>query len=113
MKIMISFFSVVIGFIGFIPFLGENFPIPNQGTGYTIVLLVLGILVLTLSIINRLLMGIERSVIILQALAVLGMAALRFIPSLLPALPRDGVMFSVIIIIIGGLGLIYGLVGMG
>lgn len=113
MKIMITFLSLLIIFAGIIPFFGDKSFIPNKGTGYSIVLIVLGILVIIFGIINQLLMGVEKIFIVLQGLLVIGAAVLRFIPALLPSIPRDGVIFDGIIILIGFIGFFYGVIGMG
>lgn len=110
---MISFLSAVIVFAGIIPFFGENFPIPNKGTGYSIVLIMLGIIIIVLSIINKLLMGLEKFVLIIQGLLLAGAAILPFFSDLLTFIPREGFLYAGIIILIGALGLIYGLLGMG
>lgn len=113
MKIMITFLSAIIVFLGIIPFLGENFPIPNKGYGYSIILVGLGILIIIASVINNLLMGFEKFVLILQGILIGGIALLPFLPTILIFLPREGPLYAVMIIIVGVLGLIYGVLGMG
>jgi hypothetical protein len=113
MKIMITFFSILIIFAGLIPFFGDKFPIPNKGAAYSVVLLIFSVLMIVLSFVNRLLFGIERFVIIIQGLLLIGVSILPYFPALFTFIPRDGFLHSLVIIIIGAIGLVYGLMGMG
>ena len=113
MKIMVSFLSALIAFIGIIPLFGENFFIPNSGVGYSIVLMALGILVIIAAIINGLLMMLEKAFLIFQGVLLVIVAILPLLPEAFSFLPTQGMVYSIIIIIIGGIGLIYGLIGMG
>jgi hypothetical protein len=111
MKIMISFLSALIIFLGIIPFLGEKFFIPNKGTAYLIVLIIGGIIAVILAFVNTLMTGIEKFFLILQGVLILLIAARGLIPSFLAFLPISFIPFAVIVV--GLIGLIYGLIGMG
>ncbi len=113
MKIMITFLSFLIILAGGISFLGANFPIPHKGTSYSIVLIILGVIIIALAWINQLLIGTEKFILTIEGLFVIFMACLRFLPTLLTIIPREGMLFSLIIIAGGICGFIYGLLGMG
>ena len=112
MKIMITFLSALIVFLGIIPFFG-SFPIPNKGTGYSIVLIIFAVLVIAAALMNSLLMGLEKFFLLVEGVAVMIVAILPLLPGLLTFLPREGPLYAGIVIIVGAIGLIYGLLGMG
>ncbi len=112
MKLMISFLSILIIVAGALHFF-ENLPIPTKGTGYSIVLLVMGILILAASFMNQLLLGFERFFLVIQSAALIFVAILPFFGAILPFLPREGLSYSALVILIGIAGLAYGVTGMG
>ena len=112
MKIMVSFLSALIIFIGAIPFFGEGFIIPNTGMGYSLILIGVGILIIIAAIVNGLLMMLEKTFLIFQGLMLCFMGALALLPDFFPFIPTEGIVYSVIIIAIGLAGLVFGFVGM-
>ena len=110
---MISFLSLLILIAGLLPFFGDKFPIPNKGIGYSIVLIVLGILIVIFGIINNLLLGLEKFIIIIEGILVVCIGILPFLPNFLNFLPREGILYNGAVMLLGILGLIYGLIGMG
>lgn len=113
MKIMITFLSALIIFTGLMPLLGEEFFIPTAGIGYSIVLIILGAIILFAGAINTLLIGLEKFFLILQGILLVLVGLIKFFPAILPFLPNEGPLYAGTIIIIGGVGLAYGILGMG
>ena len=112
MKVMISFLSLIIMAAGVLHFF-DKFFIPSKGIGYSIVLIILGIVLLASAILNNMLMGFERFFIGVQAVLLIGIANVPFFPTLLTFLPREGPFYAAIVIIIGLIGFLYGILGMG
>ena len=120
MKIMVSVISVLIILSGVLPFLGESglnilpSSIPTTGWGYSLIIIFIGAAGLIYGIVNGLLMGIEKFVLISVAIMTILGGILPFISSLVSLpLPVEGVMYSGLIIIIGLIGLVYGVIGIG
>jgi hypothetical protein len=112
MKIMISFLSLVIILAGVIHFF-DKFFLPTKGAGYSIVLLVLGIILLGSSFVNQLLLGLEKFFLVIQAILLIGIAILPFFTTFLTFLPREGFLYAGMVILVGAIGFIYGILGMG
>lgn len=110
MKIMISLLSFVIVFFGFMHFF-NGFFLPTKGDGYSISLVILGIIVIAMSIINKLLLGLERFFLIIQGILLICVGLLVFFPAMLPLVPREGIAYAGIVLAIGAAGLAYGLMG--
>lgn len=112
MKIMISLLSILVIFIGAIPFI-PNFPIPKQGPSYSIILIAAGIFLILIAIINQLLVGLEKFMLFIMGAALIFLAGLALLPNLFPVLPHQGFLYSGMIILVGVIGLVYGIIGMG
>lgn len=118
MKMMITIIGIMITLAGILPFL-KNFGllpqvVPTDGAYYSIVIIAVGALGLIYGIINRMIMGVERVVTVsLAALTILG-GVLPLISSLIPNfIPTSGPFYSAIIIVIGVIGVIYGVLALG
>ncbi|MDO8480601.1 MAG: hypothetical protein Q7S65_02160 [Nanoarchaeota archaeon] len=111
MKIMISLLSAVVVFLGVAPLVHLKF-IPSGGIGYSVVLALLGVLIVVAGFVNNLLVGLEKFVVIMQGALVLLLGLLRWLPTFLAFIPREGTLFPIVVIVVGGLGLVYGLFGM-
>ncbi len=112
MKIMITFLSALIVFFGIIPFFAEDAILPTSGFLYPIYLIVLGIIIIGLGILNSLLIGFERLFVYLQGGLLIVVGLLFFVPTVLSWFPREGPMYAGAVLILGGIGLLYGLLGM-
>ena len=110
---MVTFLSFIIMFVGLMPFFGEKFFVPNKGMGYAIVLIILGAIILFAGAVNTLLIGTEKFFLILQGILLAGAGLLTFYPDILTFIPKEGPIYAGIIILIGVLGLVYGLLGVG
>ena len=120
MKIMITIISILIILAGILPFLGENGlgiispAIPTSGIGYSILVICVGVFGLIYAIVNRLLMGPERFVTICLALLTIMGGILPFTSELIKIpLPTSGPLYSGLIILIGAIGLVYGVIAIG
>ena len=120
MKIMITIISLIIILAGVLPFLGENGlgiispSIPTSGMGYSIIIICIGIFGLIYAFVNRLLMGPERFVTICLALLTILGGILPFITEFISfPVPTSGPLYSGLIILIGAIGLIYGVIAIG
>jgi hypothetical protein len=113
MKLVETLLSLVVIFLGIIPFFGEKFFIPNKGMGYAIILILGGIIILVLAITNNMLMGVEKFVLALESGLLIVVGLIAFFPALLPIIPRDSIWQSIIIIAAGVGGVVYGFIGIG
>lgn len=117
MKIMITILSLLILFAGLLPFLQRIHllpeKIPTSGVYYSALIIIIGAIGLVYGIINKMLMGFERTVtIIITILTILG-GIIPLISSIVPKfIPTSGPFYSLIIIIIGIIGLIYGILAL-
>lgn len=120
MKIMIVILSLLIILAGILPFFGEEglavLPeaIPTSGIGYSIIIIIIGAVGIIYALTFKMVMGLERIVTIaIGLLTVLG-GILPFITELFTInLPTSGPAYSIIIIIIGIIGLVYGFMSLG
>ena len=110
---MISFFSFLVVVAGVMHLLPETFPVPHKGLIYSIILMGLAVLMIIGAIINNLLMGFEKFVLIIEGILLLGIGALPFLSSILPFMPTEGIFYGAMVIVLGIAGLLYGLLGMG
>jgi hypothetical protein len=120
MKIMITIISILIILAGVLPFLGENglgilpTSIPTSGIGYSILVICIGIFGLIYAFVNRLLMGPERFVAIVEALLTIMGGIFPFTSEFISLpLPTSGPLYSALIILIGAIGLVYGIIAIG
>ncbi len=112
--------GILIVITGILPFLGEGslgiLPafIPTSGLGYSIVVIIIGAIGIIYGITNNMVMGTEKFVTIaISIMTILG-GVLPFISSLIPEyVPTSGPLYSGLIIIIGGIGIVYGMISMG
>ena len=117
MKIMITVLGVLIILAGVLPFLGNLGIVPSSISvepGYQFVIIAVGILALLYGVFNSLLFGFEKFVTISIAfLTILG-GIIPFLQNFLPAvIPTTGPLYSIIIIAIGVVGLVYGFIALG
>ena len=118
MKIMITFLGILIILAGLLPLLGSIGIMPNsaitKAPGYQFVIITIGIIALIYGAFNSLLFGFEKFATISIALLTLLGGIIPFLQNFLPALiPTSGPLYSIIIIVIGIIGLIYGFVALG
>jgi len=117
MKIMITVLGVLIILAGVLPFLGNLGIVPSSisaGPGYQFVIIAVGILALIYGVFNSLLFGFEKFVTISIALLTILGGIIPFLQNFLPAvIPTTGPLYSIIIIAIGVVGLVYGFIALG
>ncbi len=120
MKIMIVILSLLIILAGILPFLGKEgikvLPetIPTSGIGYSAIIIIIGAVGIVYAFGFRMVMGIEKIVTIAIGLLTILGGILPFInESLVINLPTSGIGYSIIIIVIGVIGLIYGFMSLG
>lgn len=110
--------SILILLAGIFPFLA-NFGvipkfIPTSGTGYYILIIVIGLIGLIYAFINVTMIGLAKIVTICLTLMTVMGGILPFISNFLPInLPTSGPAYSGLIILIGLIGLVYGLISIG
>jgi len=119
MKVMILIIGVLIVLAGVLPFLGEDAlnvlpsSIPTKGIGYSLIVVFVGVIGLLYGFINKMIMGVERLVTITIAFLTITGGILPFISSIVPsAVPTSGVFYSGLIIIVGLIGVVYGVMGL-
>ena len=112
------FVGVLIVLAGIIPLLGFAgvLPkaIPYEGTGYSVIVVSIGVLALVYAFLNITMMGFAKLVAVLIALktvlgGVLPLAA-KYLP---PGIPTTGPLYAGLIIVIGGIGIVYGVLSIG
>lgn len=120
MKVMITIIGLLIVLAGVLPFLGQDAlnvlppTIPTKGVGYSIIVIVIGVIGLLYGFINKMIMGVERIVTITIGLLTIFGGILPFISALVPKfIPTSGPLYSGIIIIVGLIGVVYGVKGLG
>ena len=118
MKIMITVLGILIILAGLLPLLGSTGIMPNsaitKAPGYQFVIITIGIIGLIYGAFNSLLFGFEKFATIAIALLTILGGVIPFLQNFMPALiPTSGPLYSVIIIIIGIIGLIYGFIALG
>lgn len=115
MKIMLVFLSFLILLAGILPFLGSSglniLPeaVPVVTPGYSLIIISIGTIGLIYGIMSHMLFGIEKFVVISLAMMTILGGILPFIASFiwLP-IPTSGAVYSGIIILVGILGVVYG-----
>ena len=118
MKIMIVILGILIILAGVLPFL-SNFgilpsSIPVQKPGYQFIIVAVGIIGLLYGAMNSMLFGTEKFVTIAIGLLTILGGILPFIQNFVPAaIPTSGPVYSIIIIVIGIVGIIYGFIALG
>jgi len=110
---MITILGILIILAGILPFLSNMgiLPptIPVEKPGYQFLIIAIGILGLLYAAFNSMLLGTERPVTIALALLTIIGGILPFIQNFVPVgIPTSGVLYSVIIVVIGVIGVIYG-----
>lgn len=120
MKIMITIISILIILAGVLPFLGEGglgvlpASIPTTGLGYSVVIVCVGVFGFIYGIVSKLLMGPEKLVAIIEALLTIMGGILPFTSQFISIpLPTSGPLYSGLIILIGAVGLVYGIIAIG
>lgn len=120
MKIMITILSILILLAGVLPFLGVEginiIPntIPTKGMGYSTIVIIIGVIGVAYGFLNKMVMGFERFVTIaIGLLTVLG-GILPVLSSSIPDfIPTAGPLYYGLIIILGLVGLVYGVMSLG
>jgi len=118
MKIMITVLGILIILAGLLPLLGSTGILKNsaisKAPGYQFVIITIGVIALIYGAFNSLLFGFEKFVTMAIALLTILGGIIPFLQSFLPAvIPTSGPLYSVVIIVIGIIGLIYGFVALG
>jgi len=120
MKIMMVILSLLVILAGIVPFFGEDglglLPkaIPASGAGYSAAIIIIGALGILYALASRMIMGVEKLVTIaIGSLTILGGILPFMKDSLIPAIPTSGPAYSIVLIIIGILGLVYGFMHFG
>jgi len=116
MKIMITFLGVLTILAGILPLLGStgiNLSI-TKAPGYYFVITAIGIIGLLYGLFNSLLFGFEKFATISLGLLTLLGGILPFLQNFMNLpIPVSGLVYSMIIVFIGILGMIYGFVALG
>ncbi len=120
MKIMITILGFLIVLAGVVPFLGDSglkiIPegIPTSGTLYYGIIIVIGAIGIIYGFFNHMLLGVEKFVTIIVGLMTVFGGVMPFIASFLPeTIPTSGPLHSGIIVVIGLIGIIYGMISVG
>ena len=118
MKIMITVLGILIILAGLLPLLGSIGIMPNsaitKAPGYQFVIITIGIIGLIYGAFNSLLFGFEKFATISIALMTILGGILPFIQNFVPAaIPTSGPVYSIIIVVIGIIGMIYGFIALG
>ena len=118
MKIMISVLGILIILAGVLPLISDFGILPDfvpvEQPGYQFVIIAVGILGLLYAVFNSMLFGSEKFITMAIALLTILGGILPFIQNYVPEIiPTSGLLYSVLIIIIGIIGLIYGFIAMG
>lgn len=120
MKIIIVILSLLIILAGILPFLGEDglglLPksIPTSGIAYSTIVIIIGAVSIVYALSNKMVIGLEKMVTItIGLLTVLGGVWPFIKESLIPVIPASGPSYSIVLIIIGILGLVYGFAHLG
>ena len=120
MKIMMVILSLLIILAGILPFFGEEgigiLPeaIPTSGIGYSIIVIIIGAVGVIYALTFKMVMGIEKIVTTAIGLLTILGGILPFITEVFTInLPISGPAYSIIIVIIGIIGLVYGFMSLG
>jgi len=120
MKLMIVILSLLIILAGILPFFGEEglaiLPeaIPTSGVGYSTIIIIIGAVGVVYALAFKMVMGIEKIVTIaIGLLTILGGILPLINEALQLPLPTSGLVYSILIIIIGIIGLVYGFMSLG
>jgi len=118
MKVMITVIGILTILAGLLPFLGSIGIMQDsaitKAPGYQFVIITIGVIGLIYGAFNSLLFGFEKFATISIALLTLLGGIIPFLQNFLPAaIPTSGILYSVIIIITGIIGLIYGFIALG
>ena len=118
MKLMITVLGILITLAGILPFLSNvgilPAAIPVQKPGYQFIIVAVGIIGLLYGAMNSMLFGTEKFVTIAIGLLTILGGILPFIQNFVPAaIPTSGPVYSIIIIVIGIVGIIYGFIALG
>src|SRR3989338_7366026 len=118
MKIMITILGVIIILAGILPFLSHlgilPAAIPIEKPGYQFIIVAVGIIGLLYGVMNSMLFGTEKFVTIAIALLTILGGILPFIQNFVPAaIPTSGPVYSITIVVIGIIGMIYGFIALG
>jgi len=118
MKIMITVLGILIILAGILPFLSNigilPAAIPVEKPGYQFIIIAVGIIGLLYGVMNSMLFGTEKIVTIAIALLTILGGILPFIQNFVPAIvPTSGPVYSIIIVVIGIVGMIYGFIALG
>jgi len=120
MKVMVTVLSILIILAGLLPFFGEDglgiLPgsIPTAGTGYSVLIVLIGAGGLAYGFANKMVMGMEKMVTLSLALLTILGGVLPFLAdSFSLPIPTSGLAYSGLILLIGAGGLVYGFMSLG
>ena len=115
MKIMLIFLSILIILAGILPVFGQDgldiLPpyIPTEAPGYSLIIATMGLIAMIYGVMNRMLIGIEKFIVLVIGLITILGGLLPYIQFFIPInLPTSGPIYSGIIILIGIITFIYG-----
>ena len=112
MKVQMILISILIILAGILPFLGGFNIIPLTlitTPGYQFIIIAVGFISLIYGVMNKMIFGTEKIVLVAIGLMTILGGLLPFIQSYVPiAIPTSGLLYSGIIILIGVAGFIYG-----
>lgn len=112
-QVVITLIGLITILAGVLPFVGSLAGLPLSilsGVGYSIIISVIGILGLLYGFTSMALIGETKFVMISLGLLTLLGGIIPFIKNIIPiAIPTTGALYSGIVIVIGVIGLIYGM----
>jgi len=118
MKIMITVLGIIIVMAGILPFLGSEginiLPqsIPTKGFGYSAIIIFVGVSGIIYGVANSMILGMEKFVTIAVSILTVFGGMLPFLGNLTP-IPASGNIYYGIIIVIGLIGILYGIISSG
>ncbi len=117
---MIVILSLLILLAGILPFLGEEglgllpASIPTSGLAYSVIVILIGAVGIVYGLANKMVMGLEKMVTVtIGLLTILGGVWPFIKESLIPAIPTTGPAYSIVLVLIGIVGLVYGFAHLG
>ena len=111
------FISILIILAGILPFLGGFGVVPSAFVttpGYQFIIIAVGFISLIYGVMNKMIFGTEKLVLVVIGLITILGGLLPFIQIYIPiSIPTSGIVYSGMIILIGVIGFIYGASKMG
>ena len=120
MKVQMILISILIILAGILPFFGQNglgvIPdaIPTTAPGYSFIIIAVGFISLIYGVLNKHIFGTEKVVLFSVGLMTIIGGLLPFIKNFVQLpIPASGALHSGLIILIGAIGLVYGMSKIG